>query len=257
MGVFASLALVATLLFIAASFAIGLRLLVMASRTRGLPEFTLGLALFLIVGLGYPITLAGRALLLDGSAELTARALLPLGGVMMNVGWAAVWVFTWRVFRPEATWARALASGAIAALLLFAGVSAARALVVEDSRLLVRPHTASTGTLLVALASYVWTAAESLRYRALLRRREALGLADPVVTNRFLLWGVVGIFSFLSLVGPTVAAIAGVDTTENALVRLTTAVAGMACSTALLLAFTPPRAYVRWLRGGTRGPAPS
>lgn len=250
-----SLALVATLLFIAASFGIGLRLLGMAARTRGLPELTLGLALFLIVGVGYPVTLAGRALLLGEGPELTGRLLLPLGAVLMNVGWAAVWLFTWRVFRPEAGWARMVASGAIAGLLLLAGVSVSRALTVASPEALVRPNPASTATLLVALASYVWTAAESFRYWALLRRRRSLGLADPVVANRFLLWGLVASFSFLSLVGPTIAAIAGVDTTEDPVVRLTTAVAGMVCSTALLLAFTPPRAYLRWLRAAAPGDA--
>jgi hypothetical protein len=112
----------------------------------------------------------------------------------------------------------------------------------------------STATLLVALASYVWTAFESLRYWSLLRRRLALGLADPVVTNRFLLWGLVGVFSFLSVVGPTLAALAGVDSGESAFMRLTTALAGLVCSAALLLAFTPPEAYTRWLR--ERAPRP-
>ncbi|MDX1649572.1 MAG: hypothetical protein R3263_06935 [Myxococcota bacterium] len=251
------LALIATLLFIAVAFVIGLRLLLLAARTRGLPELTLGMALFLIVGLGYPVTLAGRALLLGETPGLAGRVLLSLGSVLMNTGWAAVWFFTWRVFRPDAAWARALASGAIAALLLFAGVVLSRALIVEEPAALVRPNLASTGTLLLALASYVWTAVESLRYWALLRRRQTLGLADPVVTNRFLLWGLVAAFSFASLVGPTVAAVAGVDTTENPLVRLTTAVAGLVCSTALALAFTPPRAYLHWLRARASRAAPA
>jgi hypothetical protein len=253
--VLATLALAATLLFIGVAFVVGLRLLAMAGRSRGLPELTLGLALFLIVGVGYPVTLAARVVLLDDSPGLAGRLLLPLGSTLMNVGWAAIWVFTWRVFRPEATWARVLASGAIAALLLLAGVSGSRAIAVEDASVLVRPHVSGTLTLLLALASYVWTAAESLRYWALLRRRLALGLADPVVTNRFLLWGLVAVFSFLSLVGPTLGAIAGIDTTENPLMRLTTAVAGLVCSAALALAFLPPASYVRWVRD--RAPRPA
>lgn len=251
----ATLALAATLLFIGVAFVVGLRLLVMARRTRGLPELTLGLALFLIVGVGYPLTLAARVVLLGQSPGIAGRVLLPLGGALMNVGWAAIWVFTWRVFRPEATWARVLASGAIAALLLLAGVTGSRAIAVEDPSVLVRPHVSGNLTLLLALASYVWTAAESLRYWALLRRRLALGLADPVVTNRFLLWGLVSVFSFLSLVGPTLGNLAGIDVAENAVMRLTTAVAGLVCSAALALAFTPPAAYTRWVRDRAPGPA--
>ena len=41
-----------------------------------------------------------------------------------------------------------------------------------------------------SLAAYGWAAREAFRYHALLRRRLALGLADPVVTHQFLLWGV-------------------------------------------------------------------
>ena len=37
--------------------------------------------------------------------------------------------------------------------------------------------------------SSLWGAAESLRYFSMMRRRAKLGLADPLVTNRFLLWG--------------------------------------------------------------------
>ena len=33
-----------------------------------------------------------------------------------------------------------------------------------------------------------WASFESFRYWRAMRKREALGLADPVVTNRFLLW---------------------------------------------------------------------
>ena len=39
------------------------------------------------------------------------------------------------------------------------------------------------------LVAMGWIAIESLRYRSLLLRRLALGLADPVLINRFGLWG--------------------------------------------------------------------
>jgi len=246
--VLASLALVATLVFIAVSFFVGIRLLAIAARTRGLPELTLGLALFLIVGVGYPVSLAARALLLGESPGIAGRVLLPLASVLMNVGWAAVWVFTWRVFRPEATWARLLASAAIALLLLLAGASVSRAVAEPKAARLLAPTLTGNATLLLAQACYMWTAFESLRYWTLLRRRLALGLADPVVANRFLLWGVVAVLSALSLAGPTFASLVGAPP-DTPFFRLTSAVAGLGCSTALALAFLPPRAYLRWVRG--------
>src|SRR5690606_3537968 len=36
----------------------------------------------------------------------------------------------------------------------------------------------------------LWTMVESYRYYGLLRRRLALGLSDPLLTNRFFLWGI-------------------------------------------------------------------
>lgn len=249
----AMLALGATLLFIGASFVVGLRLLAMARRTGGLPELSLGLALFLIVAVGYPMNLVARVLLETGSSPLAVRILAPLGAVLMGIGWASVWIFTWRVFRPEALWARLLAPAAIAAHLLLAGVSVSRAVVVSDAAELLALHPSGTATLVVALVCYVWIAAESLRWWTLLRRRLALGLGDPVVTNRFLLWGLVAIFSFLSLVGPTAAALRGIDVTGTVWVRLGTAVAGTVCAASVALAFVPPEAYLRWVR--RRAPA--
>jgi hypothetical protein len=104
------------------------------------------------------------------------------------------------------------------------------------------------GTPLLAMASYLWTSAEAFRYAALLRRRAAVGLGDPVVANRFLLWGCVGVFSSLSLLPSIVRQLQGSATIEP-LTQLLAAVAGLACSISLYLAFLPPKAYVAWLRG--------
>ena len=54
------------------------------------------------------------------------------------------------------------------------------------------PYEASTSLflLLPVYASYLWVFLESFRYFALLRRRRRLGLADPVITNRFLLFAI-------------------------------------------------------------------
>ena len=46
---------------------------------------------------------------------------------------------------------------------------------------------------LLAQALYLWTSVESLTWWRRMHRRVALGLADPVVANRFFLWGVLGL----------------------------------------------------------------
>lgn len=249
-----ALAGIATLAFIASGFAVGLRLLALARRTRGVPETTLGLGLFLIVGVGFPVALAGRAIV--EPAPEAARLLLSLAPLLLNAGWIGVWVFTWRVFRAGSRAARTATGLAIVALIALAGASATRNFFVPADRI-AGPSIPGTATQLLALGVYVWTTVEALRQHAMQRRRLVLGLGDPVVANRFLLWALVGIFSFASLVGTTVANILGVDANGVPALRLALSAAGLACAATLYLAFRPPAAYVAWVRTSAARPAAS
>ncbi len=50
-----------------------------------------------------------------------------------------------------------------------------------------------------------WACYESLRYYRSMHRRQTLGLADPIVANRFLLWSIwTGAVTFLPLVALTI-----------------------------------------------------
>ena len=88
-----------------------------------------------------------------------------------------------------------------------------------------------------------WGAVESLRYWALLRRRLALGLAEPVVVDRFRLFGVAmgaGLFANTATVVCQILDIEIVGTAAG-----TVAVSpAMLAAVALWLAFLPPRAYL-------------
>jgi hypothetical protein len=235
-----------TLVFIAVGFAVGVRLLALWRRTHGLAELTLGLGLFLIVGVGYPVILVGLTAA-QSSLGTEARALMVVASALMNIGWMGVWIFTWRVFRPDSGVAKLAASAAMAGL---AGACAVRAYDVANAPDLATLNQVGIGTLgtpLLAMASYLWTSTEAFRYTALLRRRAAIGLGDPVVANRFLLWGCVGVFSTLSLLPSLIRQLqghAGLEPTS----QLIAAIAGLACSVSLYLAFLPPKTYVAWLR---------
>ena len=244
----AACSFVLTLVFIAVGFAVGLRLLALYRRTHGLAEFTLGLGLFLIVGLGYPVMLVALA---TAGAPLGAwtRVLLSLANTLMTVGWMAVWVFTWRVFRPDSRPARVGASGAILALGVVLALRIAATASARDLVQLGEARLANLGTPLLAIGSYVWTAVEAFRYAAMLRKRAALGIGDVVVANRFALWGCVGLFSMLSMVPSVIRQLEGASSLD-ALTQLLAAIAGLACSVVLYLAFLPPKAYVSWLRQG-------
>jgi hypothetical protein len=93
---------------------------------------------------------------------------------------------------------------------------------------------------------YGWATAELFRCYFQMRRRRALGLADPIVTNRVLLWGLwAGGFFLAQLMYCTslalYGAVSGLDT-------LTVAIT-VSAEIALWFAVFAPDWYLRWVRG--------
>lgn len=230
---------------------VGVRLLRLATRTRRLPEACLGVSTLLLGVFGYPVAIAARRGL-GGSPEADG-ALLALGLALQNVACLALWIATWRVFRPEERSAALLVVVAIA-LLVVSVPGQAWSLGFADAR--------SAGVFYWlgfagrALA-FVWSAAEAFRFWRMLRRRESLGLADPVVTDRFRLWA---IFCTAVAVGFGVfalAKLAGVNPGESAAVLAVTSAVGLVSGASLWMAFLPPRAYLDRVRSRTQVDAPA
>jgi hypothetical protein len=103
-----------------------------------------------------------------------------------------------------------------------------------------------TSTVMVA---YGWTAWESLRYHGLMRRRVRLGLADPEVSNRFLLWGLMSVFVIAGILLNTIAMARGIRVFQSPSILLASSTTGLAQAVLLVLAFLPPRFYSSWVRG--------
>jgi len=172
--------------FIAVSAVVGVRLLLQARRTRRLPELAIG-ANFVIAGaLGYSLLLASESLHLFPRRLEGAASFAGVTGLSIGAGLLAL--FSQRVFRPTSPIALA-ALGALAGWLA-SGICGSWVLHVRQI------ETGPGGWLghwapnLGLLAAYGWATAESLRYHALMRRRVRLGIANPLVSNRFLLWGI-------------------------------------------------------------------
>jgi len=240
-----AVALACTLAFVFTAAIVSVRLLALARVTGGLPELTCGLGLGLIVALGLPVRLVGDALL-EAHWSLGV-ALLVASGSSFAAGWTALAVFTWKVFRPDSFLVGWAVRGAI---LVFAGstlAEASRLLQLDDPSMAKHLSSWSFVTLFTAELLYAWTGFEALRCYRQFRRRLALGLADPVVTNRFLLWATVMGCSMISLGAPLYAGWIGLSPMEIAEVQLTTALAGLPCTAALYLAFLAPRSYRDWV----------
>lgn len=234
-----ALAIVSLLAFWAASILVGLRLVRLWTRTGELPEFLIGSAFLAggIVGAGCSLLLR-----LEVAPEAVAPALALVGRLARAWAAGAMVIFSWRVFRPHAPWARALALSGLAAIGLWIAGEAALLRPANDVA-----HPLFWAWMLVLFFAYSWMSVESLLYHGKLRRRLSLGLADAVVTNRLLLWGLaagaIGVQAPILSVSAWMNASAGTDPR----IRLVTSVLALACAVAIFLAFFPPASYRAWI----------
>lgn len=106
------------------------------------------------------------------------------------------------------------------------------------------------------LSAYVWCAVEGLMYYANMRKRARHGLAEPVVTNRVLLWSGYGIASaiteLLYMAGVAVGGSEGSYPFIFDAIMIVTTTAG---ALLILLAFFPPAIYTRWVAGNGTTPS--
>jgi hypothetical protein len=171
--------------FLSVSAVVGARLLLLARRTRKLPELAIGLNFLLAGTIGYALLLAAESLRLlpapwDGRASLAGVASISLGAAFIGV-------FSRAVFRP----ASPLAGVALGALIgwLLLGVFGSWVLHVLGVESGVGGWLGRWAPNVGLLLAYGWSAWEPLRFHLLMRRRIRIGMGDPLVANRMLLWG--------------------------------------------------------------------
>jgi hypothetical protein len=245
MALAGSVYLLSTAAFCICCLAIGVRLLLLSRRTGGAPERLLGLGVGLTGGLGYGVLIA-VSLIRQALGE-APHPLLTVAGALAkalhDLGVCAVLGFVVQVFRPGAAWARALAAAMIAALAVgYAGYALGGGFVHG------RPEGFWYWLEFAPIGTYqMWAAGESLLYHRLMRRRRALGLADPLVTARFLCWGTGSLLAVAAIWTVSWPALLGLPLEEQrhvAPITLSlTAVWGTACVAAYWLAFFPPAWY--------------
>jgi hypothetical protein len=214
------------------------RLLRLAYRSRRLPELLVGIY-FLAAPLAVSVSI--RITRFDPQHAECLRA---LASALFSVGGIALLLFSWCVFHRGAVWAKALAWGGSAGIAALWGVEF-RSGGFGDG--------ASFWGWFIPYVSYAWVFVESLRYWRLLRRRLRLGLADPVVVNRFLLFAIwTGGIVAITILSVASSLSAGAFREENTfgspvvlgITRLLAPVIG----TAIWLTFLAPDRYHAWIR---------
>jgi len=231
--------------------ALGVRLLGRARRLANLPELAVGMW-FVGMGLGLPII--HRATVPGGVPPDMAPALIAGGQGLVAVAFGGLYVFVWQTFGAATPWRRGLGLagvGSCAATWLGAGL-------VEGFAPQGGPATLAMAS--IRIAGVAWAFAETTRYAALMRRRTRIGLADPVVANRFALWSLwtgtllLGMVFTLTVRWMQIELHTGAAIDVDRLVaatRVAFAGFGLVVSTAMWLAFFPPARYEAWLRAPT------
>jgi hypothetical protein len=231
-----------------------LRLLGQAGRTRQTPEIWAGLY-FLCAAIGLPMRLYGASLL--ASDPDLAGTLNTIGHVFFAAGTVSMTIFTWRVFHPGSR------VGLLFALATIATICVTSAHTISGGHASDEDSISMLATNAARLIPTYWACLESLRYWLRMRRREALGLADPVVTNRFLLWAIwTGALSALPsitlslrlLAFVLIDAILDIEVTEAIVARIVMGLRGVflllapVAAVSLSLSFFPPAYYVERIR---------
>ena len=238
--------------FFIVALAVGIRLVALAAKTRELPELLMGIGVLGIGPVGFGLLVG--ASIAAATNPLLQQALLWIGTLAVASGALAKYVFNWRVYHPQSATARFIVISAGVVLFgssIYSGFT--DGLVPRGD---IEPLTLLRNCL--QIGCLLWGAGESLRYWSKMRLRLRLGLADPVVTNRFLLWAV-GAFAagFGTAVGTAAQVVTGKTAFEVGWVMASSSLHGLVAAVAIGLAFIPPAAYRRWIRDRSEAADPS
>lgn len=231
---------ISALISLVASLVLGVRLLRLASRTRGVPELSLGIG-FLVGGfIGLFFVLIGNPGAGSAIPIETSERFFRIGMTLLAIGVSCTYVFVWQTFRPRSGVARV--ASLLAIVCTVCSVWPLWTMPIQSA--LVSPIYLAGEA--VRLAGMLWGCTEALRYHATMRRRLGLGLADPVVANRFLLWGVaMAAAASTVLVSGFMSSSGLVD--PNSWPYLVLAICTAVSPIAQWLAFFPPRSYSAWI----------
>ena len=220
--------------FVLASLIVGFRLLALWRRTRGYPELFAAVAILTVGPIAYALFVP--AVELAGSRFELSRILYAVASGASTFGTAFVASFTIAVFHAGGA-ARRGAALVIAAL----GVSWLGILATDDLDLRRLPGLWRNANSFLQIGIFLWSGLESFAFWRMMRRRARLGLADPLVTHRFALWGLALAIGSANLCASYVGLV--LHRVPTGAIELAIGVGGVLVAVCLTLAFLPPRAY--------------
>jgi len=214
----------------------------LALRTRQLPEFCFGISFLFLGVVGYPLSIAARKAAMAGAP---IPELLPTALLFQDLSSLAMFIATWQTFRPANRWLRHV---------MWAGVAVFGASLLGDS-VMAGTWMFRDGGVWYELgfwaraSAFIWAAVEAGRYYGSMCRRLKLGLADPVVTDRFRLWTISSCAISEAFLIFYMGRLWADNVATSVPVLLATSVAGLVAGVTVWLAFVPPPGYVRRVRG--------
>jgi len=237
----------ALVVFVLSCSAVGLRLIWIGNRDGFGPAWSCGNGFLFIALIGQPLTVASG--LATGTVGSLNHGMAAAAMLFMAAGLSSFYAFTLTVFRPRSPWAWALTAAAVLGLgvctfgRIDALASADRALLANEVGLRWMLALSTLSTL-----CYAWLGVEAMLEWSQSRRRLALGLADPVVSDRFLRWGLFGVSTTL-LSGFMLWLQAATKEGAQGLVgQLALTGFGLVSAATVMLAFFPPARYLDWVR---------
>jgi len=219
---------------------VGARTLWIWRRTRMIQELCIGTNVLAIAAGGLVLTLLHALSGEHAGVPPMSWYALGLFGLVVHV--AALYAGTWKIFRPQQRWPLFVVASATGLAAVWMGW----ALVVAGTT----DGVTARSLLLLSLrgVGLAWAGYECFRYSAMLRRRVAVGLGDPLIAHRIWLWGVSAVAG-LTAISMDIASwtVAGqpLAATPGGL-HLTSSL-GLISVGAIGLAFFPPALYLRTL----------
>jgi hypothetical protein len=239
------------LAYLAVALVVGGMLFRRGRRAGEWTQWLLGLHLLLSMGVGFLLTCLGTVSV-EFQLPLSRTAIfwiLTFGYCASTSGLTTTLHFTRRIFRPGQTWALLLSVGAGATMWIgWLGYVVSGD--VADGRFEGFWFWVMTSGMVV---TNLWVAIEPVAYYARLRKRVRLGMVEPLVAERVLLWGIGSVArATMVLAGPLssrhLAALGEAEKlSHGAVVLVLTSLLGFTTACSYWLAFQPPRAYLNWV----------